>query len=75
MRDEATFAVKVGLARMLEGGVIMDVVDPEGRDIAALRLSVSRVERDAIEPGVALLAESVKETRSRSSVIESAPVI
>jgi DNA-binding transcriptional MocR family regulator len=49
--------------------------DPEGKDRAALRLSVSRVERDAIEPGVALLAESVRETRARSSVIDAAPVV
>jgi pyridoxal 5'-phosphate synthase pdxS subunit len=28
MRDEATFAVKAGLAEMLKGGVIMDVVTP-----------------------------------------------
>jgi DNA-binding transcriptional MocR family regulator len=49
--------------------------DPEGKDRAALRLSVSRVERDAIESGVALLAESVKETRARSSVIDAAPVV
>jgi pyridoxal 5'-phosphate synthase pdxS subunit len=34
MRDEATFAVKVGLARMLEGGVIMDVVDAAQAKIA-----------------------------------------
>src|SRR4051794_17962565 len=34
MRDEATFAVKVGLARMLEGGVIMDVVDADQAKIA-----------------------------------------
>src|SRR3954453_14104002 len=34
MRDEATFAVKVGLARMLEGGVIMDVVTAEQAKIA-----------------------------------------
>jgi DNA-binding transcriptional MocR family regulator len=49
--------------------------DPEGKDIPALRLSVSRVERDAIEPGVAVLAESVKETRARSSAIEAAPLV
>jgi DNA-binding transcriptional MocR family regulator len=49
--------------------------DPEGKDRAALRLSVSRVERDAIEPGVAILAEAVKETRARSSVIDAAPVV
>ena len=29
MRDEATFRVKAGLAEMLKGGVIMDVVDAE----------------------------------------------
>jgi len=34
MRDEATFAVKAGLAEMLKGGVIMDVVTPEQAQIA-----------------------------------------
>src|SRR5438874_707407 len=34
MRDEATFAVKSGLAEMLKGGVIMDVVTPEHATIA-----------------------------------------
>jgi pyridoxal 5'-phosphate synthase pdxS subunit len=34
MRDEATFRVKVGLAEMLKGGVIMDVVDAEQAKIA-----------------------------------------
>ncbi len=34
MRDEATFRVKAGLAEMLKGGVIMDVVDPEQAKIA-----------------------------------------
>src|ERR1700676_1378063 len=34
MRDEATFAVKAGLAEMLKGGVIMDVVTPEQAVIA-----------------------------------------
>src|ERR1700676_3048950 len=34
MRDEATFAVKAGLAEMLKGGVIMDVVTPEHAVIA-----------------------------------------
>src|SRR5918998_433746 len=29
MRDESTFRVKAGLAEMLKGGVIMDVVDAE----------------------------------------------
>jgi pyridoxal 5'-phosphate synthase pdxS subunit len=34
MHDEATFAVKAGLAEMLKGGVIMDVVTPEQAKIA-----------------------------------------
>src|SRR5881296_31000 len=34
MRDEATFRVKAGLAEMLKGGVIMDVVDVEQAKIA-----------------------------------------
>src|SRR4030088_2635696 len=33
-RDEATFTVKAGLAEMLKGGVIMDVVTPEQAVIA-----------------------------------------
>jgi pyridoxal 5'-phosphate synthase pdxS subunit len=34
VRDEATFLVKAGLAEMLKGGVIMDVVDAEQARIA-----------------------------------------
>jgi pyridoxal 5'-phosphate synthase pdxS subunit len=34
MRDEATFAVKAGLAELLKGGVIMDVVTAEQAKIA-----------------------------------------
>ena len=34
MRDEATFRVKSGLAEMLKGGVIMDVVTPEQAKVA-----------------------------------------
>src|SRR5881296_3063179 len=34
MRDEATFRVKAGLAEMLKGGVIMDVVDAEQAKVA-----------------------------------------
>src|ERR1051325_7302594 len=34
MRDEATFTVKAGLAEMLKGGVIMDVVTPEQARVA-----------------------------------------
>jgi pyridoxal 5'-phosphate synthase pdxS subunit len=34
MRDEATFRVKSGLAEMLKGGVIMDVVTPDQAKVA-----------------------------------------
>ena len=34
MNDEATFRVKSGLAEMLKGGVIMDVVTPEEAEVA-----------------------------------------
>src|SRR5271170_1510554 len=34
MRDESTFRVKAGLAEMLKGGVIMDVVTPEEAKLA-----------------------------------------
>ena len=34
MRDEATFQVKAGLAEMLKGGVIMDVVTPAQATVA-----------------------------------------
>ena len=34
MRDESTFRVKAGLAEMLKGGVIMDVVDAEQAKLA-----------------------------------------
>ncbi len=34
MREEATFRVKAGLAEMLKGGVIMDVVDAEQAQVA-----------------------------------------
>ncbi|MHB1468274.1 MAG: pyridoxal 5'-phosphate synthase lyase subunit PdxS [Solirubrobacteraceae bacterium] len=47
MRDEATFRVKTGLAEMLKGGVIMDVVTPEQAKIAqdAGATSVMALER------------------------------
>src|SRR5215213_9798215 len=47
MRDEATFRVKAGLAEMLKGGVIMDVVDAEQSKIAedAAAAAVMALER------------------------------
>ena len=49
--------------------------DPRGEDRANLRLSVSRVERREIEPGVRLLAEAIREVRARSGAALAAPVV
>ena len=43
MRDESTFRVKAGLAEMLKGGVIMDVVTPEQAKIAESGGAAARV--------------------------------
>jgi pyridoxal 5'-phosphate synthase pdxS subunit len=56
MRDEATFRVKSGLAEMLKGGVIMDVVDPEQAVIAekagaAAVMALERVPSDIRRDG------------------------
>jgi pyridoxal 5'-phosphate synthase pdxS subunit len=56
MRDEATFAVKAGLAEMLKGGVIMDVVTPEQATIAeeagaAAVMALERVPADIRRDG------------------------
>jgi len=56
MRDEATFRVKAGLAEMLKGGVIMDVVDPEQAKIAedagaAAVMALERVPADIRRDG------------------------
>src|SRR6476620_3547242 len=47
MRDTATFRVKAGLAEMLKGGVIMDVVTPDQARVAeaAGAVSVMALER------------------------------
>jgi len=56
MRDEATFRVKAGLAEMLKGGVIMDVVTPaqatvaEGAGAAAV-MALERVPADIRRDG------------------------
>ncbi len=74
MRDEATFAVKVGLARMLEGGVIMDVVDAEQAKIAedagasavmALERVPSDIRRDG---GVARMSDPAMIKRIQAAV-------
>src|SRR5215207_8856961 len=73
MRDEATFRVKAGLAEMLKGGVIMDVVDAEQAKIAedagaAAVMALERVPADIRrDGGVArmsdpLLIKGIQET-------------
>lgn len=50
--------------------------DVDGRDRGNLRLSVSRVDRDAIGEGIEILAEAVKEeTRARAQSTVAAPVV
>jgi pyridoxal 5'-phosphate synthase pdxS subunit len=56
MRDEATFRVKTGLAEMLKGGVIMDVVTPEQASVAeeagaAAVMALERVPADIRRDG------------------------
>jgi pyridoxal 5'-phosphate synthase pdxS subunit len=56
MHDEATFAVKAGLAEMLKGGVIMDVVTPEQAVVAeeagaAAVMALERVPADIRRDG------------------------
>jgi pyridoxal 5'-phosphate synthase pdxS subunit len=56
MRDTATFRVKAGLAEMLKGGVIMDVVTPEQARIAesagaAAVMALERVPSDIRKDG------------------------
>src|SRR3982750_3662176 len=56
MRDEATFRVKAGLAEMLKGGVIMDVVTAEQAKIAedagaAAVMALERVPADIRRDG------------------------
>src|SRR5437763_8010727 len=55
-RDDSTFSVKAGLAEMLKGGVIMDVVTPEQAKIAedagaAAVMALERVPADIRRDG------------------------
>ena len=65
MRDEATFRVKAGLAEMLKGGVIMDVVTPEQAKIsedagAAAVMALERVPADIRrDGGVARMSDPI----------------
>ena len=49
--------------------------DPFGEDRENLRLSVSRVDREAIADGIAMLAEAVNEIRTRAQASVAAPVV
>src|SRR5215204_4278691 len=74
MRDEATFTVKAGLAEMLKGGVIMDVVDAEQARIAeaAGACSVMALERVPADirrdGGVARMSDPTKIEEIQSAV-------
>jgi pyridoxal 5'-phosphate synthase pdxS subunit len=63
MRDTATFRVKAGLAEMLKGGVIMDVVTPEHARVAeaagaAAVMALERVPSDIrADGGVARMSD------------------
>jgi pyridoxal 5'-phosphate synthase pdxS subunit len=65
MRDEATFRVKAGLAEMLKGGVIMDVVTPDQAKVAedagaAAVMALERVPADIRrDGGVARMSDPV----------------
>ncbi|MEX2253351.1 MAG: pyridoxal 5'-phosphate synthase lyase subunit PdxS [Thermoleophilaceae bacterium] len=66
MKDEATFRVKAGLAEMLKGGVIMDVVNAEQAAVAeragaAAVMALERVPADIrVAGGVARMADPTK---------------
>jgi DNA-binding transcriptional MocR family regulator len=49
--------------------------DPLRRDLPRVRLSVSRVERRDIEPGIARLAEAIREVQSGMGAALAAPVV
>src|SRR6184192_4274289 len=65
MRDEATFRVKAGLAEMLKGGVIMDVVTAEQAAVAeaagaAAVMALERVPADIRrDGGVARMSDPI----------------
>ena len=49
--------------------------DPLRRDLSRVRLSVSRVERRDVEPGIAALAEALQEVQSGTGAALAAPVV
>ncbi|HEY1359581.1 MAG TPA: pyridoxal 5'-phosphate synthase lyase subunit PdxS [Thermoleophilaceae bacterium] len=74
MKDVATFRVKAGLAEMLKGGVIMDVVSAEQARIAeqagaAAVMALERVPADIrADGGVARMADPTKIEEIKSAV-------
>jgi len=74
MRDEATFRVKAGLAEMLKGGVIMDVVDAQQAKIAedagaAAVMALERVPADIRrDGGVARMSDPAMIKRIQEAV-------
>src|SRR5207248_5953350 len=74
MRDEATFRVKAGLAEMLKGGVIMDVVNAEQAKIAedagaVAVMALERVPADIrVQGGVARMSDPEMIQRIQESV-------
>ena len=74
MKEEATFRVKSGLAEMLKGGVIMDVIDAEQARIAessgaASVMALERVPSDIrADGGVARMADPTKVEEIQAAV-------
>jgi len=74
MRDESTFRVKAGLAEMLKGGVIMDVVDADQARIAeeagaAAVMALERVPADIRrDGGVARMSDPAMIKRIQATV-------
>ncbi len=74
MRDEATFRVKAGLAEMLKGGVVMDVVDAEQARVAetagaAAVMALERVPADIRrDGGVARMSDPAMIKRIQEAV-------
>ena len=74
MREESTFRVKAGLAEMLKGGVIMDVIDAEQARVAeaagaASVMALERVPSDIrADGGVARMADPTKVEEIQAAV-------
>src|SRR5437016_7371563 len=74
MRDEATFRVKAGLAEMLKGGVIMDVVTAEQAAVAeaagaAAVMALERVPADIRRDGGVARMASVKKIKEIQAAV------